>query len=169
MAVTSSQQSKWAQSLRSFLLCSGNRLCQCTHNHQSVFDQVLRCKTNNKWHKHSMQLDTTQGVESKHNVPCLIKIYSFISNADRSKICDFSAICIIPPPPNKLRWEQCFSFLGGNYSYNSQDDWTEKKNNTKQTLKRTSLCLWHDSIALVVWLGSECWSSRVQLQSTSCT
>lgn len=45
----------------------------------------------------------------------------------------------------------------------------KKKNSTKHTLKRTSLCLWHDSIALVVWLGSECWSPRVQLQSTSCT
>lgn len=47
--------------------------------------------------------------------------------------------------------------------------WLTEKNGNKKVIQnwlfafwRTSLCLWHNSIVLIVWLGSECWSQNIQ-------
>lgn len=101
------------------------------------------------------------------------KNYSFISNRQRCKRMWLSARCITQSPPSKLKRENCFSFLG-KLQLQQCNGWTEQKkikNQIKNGRKKTetSLCLWYSSIALVVWLGSECWSQHEQLREQAST
>lgn len=77
--------------------------------------------------------------------------------------------CITPSSPIHKSRSNVLAFWV-NYSHNSamieQDTQKQKRNRSKKWTyekKKTSLCLWNESIALVVWLGSESWSQHVQL------